>query len=156
MATKLGTKRKEPRKPMKRRTSLVSSEDNKLDDLFREFIRERAMKEVGGCQKCLRPKFDKPREDGTYLPAWKTLDTCHMFTRDFKSVRWDIDNAAGCCGGCHRYIDSHSEEKIAFFKSLLGETGYELLMVRAYKPNKPDKEAIRLHLTAKIKELEDE
>jgi len=69
------------------------------------------------------------------------------------SVRYDPDNMAGLCYGCHQYIDSQLEEKRLFFISLLGADKYELLYGRAYQTGKPDEQGWTLYYTQKIKEL---
>jgi len=126
---------------------------NKLDILCSEYIRKRAIAEVGGCERCLTPKHDIIKEDGTIYPAWKQLQTCHFHSRRQRSVRYDEDNLAGCCFGCHQYLDSHPLEKIEFFRKRIGEQAFDLLTARS-KPSKPDIEAITLYLKAKLREVE--
>jgi len=115
-----------------------------LDELFSEFIRKRAIKRVGGCERCLAPKTD-----------YKQLQCSHFFGRAKKSVRWDEDNAVALCMGCHAYFTAHPLEHIEWFKARLGDK-FNLLRARARTPARYiDKEAIRLYLKAKIKELEE-
>ena len=108
----------------------------------------------GGCEWCGKPKFDIQKEDGSVLPAWKQLETAHFIKRRFKSVRYDEDNAIGVCKmGCHQAFENNKE---AFMLQRLGQEGFDFLQgrVRITYP-RPDKEAIRLYLLAKIKELEE-
>ena len=109
-----------------------------LDKLFSEFVRKRSN---GYCERC-----------GSYK-GWERLECCHFHSRRYKSVRYDPDNACALDFGCHQYLDSHPLEKIEFFKARLGEEGFEMLQHRARQLGKPDKEAIKLYLQEKIKEV---
>ncbi len=124
-----------------------------LDRLYSEFIRRRAMFRTSGCEKCLRPKFDIQKEDGSILPAWKQLQCCHYHGRARRSVRWDPDDAAGLCGGCHMFLDSQVSEKAQWFESHLSKEADDNLYGRMRMVGKPDIEAIYLYLKAMIKEL---
>lgn len=127
---------------------------DKLDILFSEYIRRRAIKLVGGCERCLTLKYDTLKEDGSIFPAWKKLQCAHFDGRSKKSVRWDEDNACACCYGCHQYLDSHPLEKVEFFKHRLGEERFEFLRgrMRITYP-KPDKRLIELYLKTKLLEV---
>jgi len=104
--------------------------EDKLDALFSEAVRRRAIERVGGCEKCHRPKFDYQKEDGSVHPAWKQLDCMHCFSRRDKATRWDLDNAAGGCGGCHMWLDAHSMQKEGWFARLLGPSAFDNLRIR--------------------------
>ena len=91
-----------------------------LDDLFRELIRKRAMQRVGGCERCHTPKL-----------SYKELQTAHLHSCRKYTVRWDIRNAVGLCGGCHTHLDSHIDAKREFAIQLLGEEEYDRLYVLA-------------------------
>ena len=127
---------------------------DKLDTLCSEYIRKRAITEVGGCERCLTPKRDIVKDNGSIYPAWKQLQTCHFHSRRKHSVRYDPDNLVACCFGCHQYLDSHAQEKIDFFKQRLGERDFDLLTARANSSEKADKELIGLYLKNLIKEME--
>lgn len=127
-----------------------------LDDLFSEFVRRRAIHDVGGCERCLNPKFDIQKEDGEIFQAYKFLQNSHFYGRAIQSVRFDPDNGAGLCGACHIYFGSHPEEHRAFFLERLGQAGYDMLAARRRTPAKYiDREAIALFCRAKIKEYID-
>jgi hypothetical protein len=114
-----------------------------LDTLFSEYIRCRALKTVGGCERCLQGKTD-----------YKELQCSHFFGRSRKSVRWDPDNAAGLCFGCHQYLGSHPLEHTEWFKVRLGEGAFDMLNHRARTPARLiDKEAIRIYLDTLMKEM---
>jgi len=128
---------------------------NPLDKLFSQYIKMRAIALVGGCEKCLTPKYDIQKEDGSIYPAWKQLECSHFWGRGKKSVRCDEDNAAGLCFKCHQNFGAYPLEHTEWFKARLGDK-FDLLRVRADTPGKPDKEALTIYLGIKIKELENE
>ena len=113
-----------------------------LDVLFSRFIRLRAIKRVGGCERCLKHK-----EIGE-------LQTSHFHGRRKKSVRWHEDNAAGLCAGCHKHFTENPLEHVEWFKEQLGENKFTLLNIAAQTPQRVDKELIKMYLQQKIKELE--
>ena len=115
---------------------------NPLDTLFSQYIRLRAIKLVHGCERCLTGKVD-----------YKGLQCSHFFGRAKKSVRWDEDNAAGLCFGCHQYLGSHPLEHTEWFKSRLGEK-FDLLQARARTPTRYiDRKAIEIYYKAKIEAI---
>lgn len=125
----------------------------RLDKLFSEYIRQRAILRIGGCEKCLTPKYDKQKDDGSTLPAYKQLQCSHYWGKWTRSARWDEDNAAGLCGACHLFLGSHPDEHKTFFWKRLGEEGYNLLMLRANSVNKVDLVAIEIYLRQKLEEI---
>lgn len=60
------------------------------------------------------------------------LHAAHMFTRRIKATRLDEDNAVTLCYGCHAYVDSHPEEKLAFFRERLGPERFDALQAKAH------------------------
>ena len=114
-----------------------------LDVLFSKFIRLRAMEAVHGCERCFTKKN-----------SYKQLQCSHFFGRSRKSVRWDEDNAAGLCFGCHQYFTSHPIEHVEWFVGKLGDK-FDMLNGRQRTPARYlDKNLIELYLKAKIEELE--
>lgn len=124
-----------------------------LDELCSEYVRRRAIARVGGCERCLRPKFDIQKEDGSILPAWKQLQCAHLISRWHKSTRWDEDVALGLCGGCHQWIDHEEEEKLRLLIKTLGEERAMLLKARSRQTGKPDLQGLILYYQEKIKEI---
>ena len=108
-----------------------------LDKLWRDYVRIRAMKRVGGCERCRTPKRN-----------YQELQAGHFHSRGGHTTRWDIRNGAGLCGACHMYIDSHAEEKIEFEMQVLGLTEYESLYVLAHMTSKQSP------VDLKLKEIE--
>lgn len=114
-----------------------------LDRLFSEYVRRKAIGKAGGCERCLAPKTD-----------YRQLQCAHFHGRAQKSVRYDEDNCAGLCMGCHVYLDSHPLEKVEWFKQRLGEVSFDLLNARTRIPGRYlDKEALKLYYRVKIKEF---
>ena len=129
--------------------------DNLLDNLFREFIRRRAIVVDGGCQRCGAQKYDIQKENGDIFPAWKQLQTAHLISRWHKSTRWNEDAALGLCGGCHMWIDHEDEVKQELLKSKIGADRVILLKAQARTPARYiDKELIRLYLLEQIRGLD--
>ena len=127
---------------------------NPFDKLFSQYIRKRAMGRVGGCERCLMPKKDIIKEDGSIFPAWKQLQTSHFFGRAKKSVRWDEDNAVALCFGCHQYFTANPYEHTSWFQNHLGIERFEMLAGRARMPGRYiDKSAIAIYLKGKIQEF---
>lgn len=124
---------------------------DKLDVLFSKYIRMRAITRAGGCERCLSPRIDIVKDNGDTYSAWKQLQCAHFHGRSRKSVRWDEDNCAGLCFGCHQYLDSHAMEKVEWFKNYLGEEAFDLLNARL--TGKPDKAGLMLYYKEKLKGL---
>lgn len=112
---------------------------DKLDALFSEFIRKRA---GGVCERCY----------GLY--EWKRLQCSHFWGRAKKSVRFDPDNAAALCAGCHMYFTAHPKEHYDFFLKRLGQRDFDLLEVRASRPHKIDRSAMEVYLRVLLKDSE--
>lgn len=97
----------------------------RLKGLFSEYIRKRAMLEAGGCERCGKPKS-----------SWKELDCAHFHSARKLTTKFHELNAAGLCGGCHMFIDSHPLEKIAFFKARMTEQEFQKLNITAEMTSK--------------------
>lgn len=124
----------------------MKPQQKRLDNLFSEYIRKRAMQRVGGCERCHSQKT-----------SYKDLQTMHFHSRKKHTVRWDERDAAGGCGGCHLYLDSHPQEKIDFFRNLLGELEYDKLYIIANMTTKQspiDYNLLEIYFKQLLKELE--
>jgi len=126
---------------------------DKLDRLFSEYIRRRAIQRVGGCERCLAQKHDTTREDGSTRPAYMELQCSHFWGRAKLNVRWDEDNAAGICAGCHLYLTANPEEHSWWFAEHLRREKFEMLLARANEKGSPDRKAIELYLKQKLEEI---
>ena len=125
-----------------------------LDKLVSEFARRRAIVRVGGCERCLAQKHDIQKDNGDTFPAWMQLQCSHFHGRGKQSVRYDEDNVAGLCYGCHQYFTSHPAEHYRWFRERLGDR-FDLLGIRANNLGTPDKELLTLYYTQKIRELKE-
>lgn len=84
-----------PRKPSKKTL------ENKLDKLVGAYVREKKTK--GVCEYC-NEKPDKAR----------SVQWCHIKSRRYLSVRWDLDNCFCLCAKCHRYFTDNPDEFICW------------------------------------------
>jgi hypothetical protein len=114
-----------------------------LDKLFSEYIRKRAMRDTGGCERCHAGKRN-----------YKQLQCSHFHGRRKRSVRFDEDNACGICAACHMYLGANPAEHVRFFQERLSMTAFENLQIRAQFKHKIDESAVALYLREKLKELE--
>jgi len=121
-----------------------------LDTLFSEFVRRQALARVGGCERCLSRKYDSTRGDGSTRPAYMELQCSHFIGRSTKVVRWDEDNAAGLCGGCHQYLEHHPDEHRDWFLEHLGQHAYDMLQARRRVHQKPDRDALGIYYKVQL------
>lgn len=112
-----------------------------LDRLFSKYVR---LMSGGYCKRC--------RKDVGYYK----LHNAHFHSRRKHSVRWDIENTAPLCYGCHSYIDGNPLKKIEFFLELLGQERFNKLNERAERLDKVDKDALKSEFQEKIRRLEDD
>ena len=137
---------------MKKKT-VRQKQIDKLDGIHSELVRRRAILRVGGCEKCLSEKHDIVKENGDIYPDWMQLQCSHYYGRKKLSVRWNEDNAAGLCGGCHMYFEHNPKEHEKWFEARLGDNSIEL-EYQATRPAKVDLLATELYLKQKLKELQ--
>ena len=109
------------------------------DQLWSRLIRKR---DNFTCQRC-----GKKYEEGQ-----QGLHCHHHRTRSCNSTRFDWDNCASLCHGCHQYVHSHALEHVEFFKSRLGAKRYNALIKRSNTPLKITKED-RKQMRKDFKEL---
>lgn len=111
----------------------------RLDELWSRAVR---LRDKYTCQKCGR--------------THKQVQAAHIFSRNRKSVRWDIDNGITLCYYCHIHW-AHREplEFAEWIKERLGEEKYEKLKRRAYEiAYDIDPEEIEAELKILIEEYE--
>ena len=113
-----------------------------LDLLFSRYVRLRAIRRVGGCERCLKPK------------DINELQCSHFFGRGRRSVRYDPSNACGFCFGCHQFFGANPLEHVRWFRNHLEEQEFAFLEGRMRQIGKVDREAIRLYLQEEIKKFE--
>lgn len=99
------------RKPTK------SSMTNKLDKICSEIVRAR-----GFCEKCGPAKYF----------AFDELQCAHIYSRTYRSVRWDFLNLLSLCAGCHiGFAHKKPLEFAEWVREYLGDQKYFELKARA-------------------------
>lgn len=109
----------------KRKKTDKKKQEALLDDLYRDYIRKRAMT-LGGCQVRIRCKHP--------IPIYTMLHTAHMFGRGNDTTRWDLRNSVGACYLCHAYLDACRKED--FFRRILGDEEFDDLSRVAHMSTK--------------------
>jgi len=138
--TKLGMKRTEPGKNIKRTGGVKSPKIKQLDALWARIIKLRA---GNICEMC--GQTSKSRG----------MQAAHYMGRVFHSTRWELDNGACLCTSCHIVdIDNDSKLKEDFFRKRIGSDRQDELRTIAYKRFKPDKEKVLVQLKEKLRGLE--
>ena len=123
MKLKFAKPDKKPRQGMKR---------DSLDALFSLYIRSR---DHWTCQRCWKQ----------FTPPTKVLHNSHFYGRTMHSVRYDPTNCDALCYGCHKYWEKEDREGYRAFKiRQLGQKGFDLLTLAAFKPGKPDLEILKI------------
>ena len=110
----------------------------KLDALFSKYVR---LLSGGYCKRCKK-----------YFGV-RGLHNAHFHSRRKHSVRWDIENTAPLCYGCHSYIDGNPLKKIEFFLEILGQERFNKLNERAESLEKVDKIALLEYYKKRLKEV---
>lgn len=115
---------------------------NATDNLFSKLVR---MKAKWICERC----FKNCEGEKAYY------DCSHFYSRKNRSVRFDFENAAALCRGCHFYFGEHPHEHSVFFWKRLGEEKFNALRVRAHTPVKNlDEKMLRIGFKMELKRLE--
>jgi len=115
--------------------------DKKLDDVCRELCKERA---DWTCEKCGK-QFPERKGGG--------LDWSHFYGRRARGTRWDMDNCAAHCCGCHSWLGANPIEFGLWIEGHLGEVRKSLVMARFHRPMKfykADKEDMLLHYQSEL------
>lgn len=113
---------------------------SKADKLFSDYIR---IRDKWTCQRC----------HTKYEPPTAALHCSHWWGRGNKSVRFNPDNAAAICYGCHRYLGSNPTEHNEFFLKRLGQEKYDQMNRLARIPMKVDEDLICIGLKKLIEDL---
>lgn len=112
------------------------------DALFSEYVREKA---GWCCQRC-----------GAYMGnSRQRLHCSHFHSRANPRVRFDEDNVMAACFGCHDFLGKNPHEHNELFRRRLGETAFDLLLVRANsrRTNRLDHKLEAIRWRAALKEL---
>ncbi len=116
-----------------------------LDALFSLYIRARA---GWKCERC-----------GKFYPEGErnALDCSHFVGRAHKGTRWDEDNAACHCRGCHQHLGANPILFVDWILNHMGGQRYAALRARAAKPTRIttfDRGIIARELLAKLELIE--
>jgi len=120
--------------------------EKKLDALWSEYIRKRAMIEAHGCQRCK-----------SYKQHWRELQAHHCFSRNHRTTRFDVRAGVGLCGGCHRYVQSHDDANMILFRELIGSDDLQRLYVLTNLTSRQapvDPKMVEIYLKTLIKNLD--
>mgnify|MGYP003457169196 CR=1 FL=1 len=100
------------RKPTK------TSVTNKLDRECSRIVRSIGFCQWGATKNCTKGDYE-------------LLQCAHIFSRTYKSVRWDLKNMICLCASCHFYGHNNPTRFTEFVKRYLGEVEYQMLDQRA-------------------------
>lgn len=114
---------------------------DKLDKIFSELIRRRAILNTGGCEYCGKKEI------------WRDLQCSHFIGRRKRNTRYDPDNACGVDFSCHIYLGEHPYEHTEFFKKRLGSEKLEELIIKGNKIAKLDREEVEEYLNKQLEIL---
>ena len=112
------------RVPIRRRSA--KAQTRTLDALAREVVFARD----GCCVRC---------------GSTSHLQWAHIYSRRYRSMRWDTDNSVVFCAGCHLWWHHKPLEASAWFEDKYPRRTARLRIISQTK-RKPDLEAIRLSL----------
>jgi hypothetical protein len=106
------------------------------NDLWRHLIYRKALD--GKCAVC---------------GAQKGLQAMHLFPKGrYPHLRFDLDNGAPGCAGCHRGLTNDHEQHRDFCRRYLGESRYEALRLRSISRAKNDIDLVLIYLRQKTDE----
>ena len=109
----------------------------------------RCIREAAGwkCEKCGAQHEEKSMG----------LHCAHFMTRGNWSTRFDPDNAAALCYGCHSYLDRNPYIKTQWFENYLGEGLAGIIQEKSKQPAygiKKFKKEIAKHYRVELKRLQ--
>lgn len=118
---------------------------DKLDAVISDLIRERSNWTCEHCQK----EYSHDRRQG--------LHCSHLWSRRNISTRWHPDNLFAHCYGCHQRLGGNPVAFRDWAYSILGETRFSELTLRAHKPykyTKAEREDIYQHYKTELARLQ--
>jgi len=131
---KMGQKRTEHRKPIKKKMP----KDYLLDGLCSKVVRGLAGNK---CQVCGQSP--------------KLLHAHHWIGRRYHATRWMLENLICVCHNCHQDIHDFPKFKQDVIKKTIGTDRIEQLEIIARSRTKPEKESIKQDFKERLRGLED-
>lgn len=132
------------KKPIRRKPSKARASTKELDTLCREVVMERDK----NCRLCtsggLAPTADIRR---------RQLQWCHIFSRRYKWMRWDLDNSMILCAGHHLWQHHNPALAMDAIEKLIGKGAMHRLKMLASKPRKVSPELVKAYLEQERKKL---
>jgi hypothetical protein len=116
---------------------------SKADALFSDLMR---LKGNYTCERCFV----------RYEPPTASIQLSHFFGRGGKSTRFDPENVAILCFGCHQHLGSNPETHRAFFLKKLGQKKYDALVLRAHIPAKVNEKLLAIAFKAELENMKHE
>ena len=131
--TKIGAKRKSPKKPMKRKQIKLFP----LDLLFSKYIKTKANFTCEYCGK-----------QGSQLH-------CHhgVVGGRYRNTRYEEDNCACVCVSCHWFLGDFPQINTAFFQKRIGSDRVEQLQILARSKTRIDTDTIGEEIKRRLAEL---
>lgn len=122
-------------KAPKRKRSKKTSQTAIADTLFSLIVRRPGVCKIPGCGKTTN------------------LQCCHLFSRAYRSIRWNEVNAVVMCQGHHLWYTVHPIEWDVLMHEWLGEELYVELRETALAGGRTDFKTLLPHLRARHAEL---
>ena len=115
---------KEPPKPKAKKLKRRPRENysQQCDVIFARLVRSK-----GVCVNC---------------GSTKAIQCAHGFSRRYRALRWDFDNAFALCAKCHLFFTYHPLEWDEFLRNRWTPEQYEGLRLRALVGKRPDLKAL--------------
>jgi hypothetical protein len=123
-----------------KKSSRKSVKISKADEYFSKCVRFAADNTCAVCGE----KFDR-------------TECSHIFSRRHRTIRWAKDNALCKCHTCHRWWHENPTESGSWFRSLVGEGFYQLLIERKnskVRVTKLEEDEIAKHYQDQLKLME--
>ncbi len=57
----------------------------------------------------------------------KGTDACHIFSRRFRELRWNLDNGLTGCRSCHTWLEQNSHKAEKLSRQIVGELVWKCL-----------------------------
>jgi len=93
------------------------------------------------CQKC--NKVFREYIEGGNNSHLRNLECAHLFPRNHKSTRLEVDNATSLCHSCHLDLDSSPAKLRDFFIQQIGKDRVDELRIQSKQPQRNYKRHVK-------------